>query len=69
VPAEPDGGDLRVAGGQLELVADSDVIAQPCLYAVTMNIYAHVVQETQREAVSHLDRMLKRRPVVNDCPG
>ncbi len=30
--------------------------------AVTMNIYAHVVQDTQREAVSHLDRMLKRRP-------
>src|SRR5882757_4265673 len=29
--------------------------------AATMNIYAHVVQDTQREAVSHLDRMLKRR--------
>ncbi|MEU9089328.1 site-specific integrase [Streptomyces sp. NPDC048428] len=29
--------------------------------AVTMNIYAHVVQDTQREAVSHLDRMLKRQ--------
>jgi hypothetical protein len=36
--------------------------------AVTMNIYAHVVQDTQREAVSHLDRMLKRRPVVIDRP-
>ncbi|SCY86860.1 Phage integrase family protein [Streptomyces sp. 136MFCol5.1] len=30
--------------------------------AVTMNIYAHVVQDTQREAVGHLDRMLQRRP-------
>ncbi|MFF4744020.1 tyrosine-type recombinase/integrase [Streptomyces sp. NPDC001268] len=30
--------------------------------AVTMNVYAHVVQDTQREAVSHMDRLLKRRP-------
>ncbi|GAA2253463.1 site-specific integrase [Streptomyces amakusaensis] len=30
--------------------------------AVTMNVYAHVVQETQREAVSHMDRLLRRRP-------
>lgn len=29
--------------------------------AVTMNVYTHVVQDTQREAVSHMDRMLKRR--------
>ncbi|MFI1221021.1 MULTISPECIES: hypothetical protein [unclassified Streptomyces] len=29
--------------------------------AVTMNIYAHVVQDTRRMAVSHLDRMLKRQ--------
>ncbi|GAB2922930.1 hypothetical protein GCM10027028_20950 [Streptomyces sundarbansensis] len=29
--------------------------------AVTMNIYAHVVQDTQRETVSHLDRMLRRQ--------
>ncbi|MFJ6851941.1 tyrosine-type recombinase/integrase [Streptomyces sp. NPDC091271] len=35
--------------------------------AVTMNIYAHVVQDTQRETVSHLDRMLKRQvPTVDD---
>ncbi|MFH9490508.1 hypothetical protein ACH4LZ_14010 [Streptomyces halstedii] len=27
----------------------------------TMNFYAHVVQDTQRQAVSHLDRMLKRQ--------
>jgi hypothetical protein len=27
--------------------------------AVTMNIYAHVVQDTQPEAVSHLDRTPK----------
>lgn len=26
-----------------------------------MNIYAHVVQDTQHEAASHLDRMLKRQ--------
>lgn len=26
-----------------------------------MNVYTHVVQDTQREAVSHMDRMLKRR--------
>lgn len=28
--------------------------------AVTMNVYAHVVQDTQREA-SHMDRLLTRR--------
>ncbi|MET8518084.1 integrase [Streptomyces sp. NPDC005077] len=27
-----------------------------------MNIYAHVVQDTQRESVSHLECILKRRP-------
>lgn len=36
--------------------------------AVTMNVYAHVVQDVQREAVSHLDRMLKRRPSLSDYP-
>lgn len=30
--------------------------------AVTMNMYAHVVQETQREAVGHMDRLLRQRP-------
>jgi integrase len=30
--------------------------------AITMNVYTHVVQDTQREAVSHMDRLLKRRP-------
>jgi hypothetical protein len=27
-----------------------------------MNVYTHVVQDTQRKAMSHLDRMRKRRP-------
>lgn len=27
--------------------------------AITMNTYTHVVQDTQREAVSHMDRMLR----------
>ncbi|MEU7160618.1 tyrosine-type recombinase/integrase [Streptomyces chrestomyceticus] len=30
--------------------------------AITMNTYTHVVQDTQREAVSHMDRLLRRRP-------
>ncbi|MFI5521298.1 tyrosine-type recombinase/integrase [Streptomyces platensis] len=30
--------------------------------AITMNTYTHVVRDTQREAVSHMDRLLKRRP-------
>lgn len=30
--------------------------------AVTMNVYTHVVQDTQREALSHMDRLLRRRP-------
>lgn len=29
--------------------------------AVTMNVYTHVVQDKQREAVSHVDRLLRRR--------
>ncbi|MFD8289136.1 tyrosine-type recombinase/integrase [Streptomyces lavendulae] len=29
--------------------------------AVTMNVYAHVVQDTQREAVGHMDRLLRGR--------
>ncbi len=29
--------------------------------AMTMEIYAHVVQEHQREAMNHMDRLLKRR--------
>lgn len=29
--------------------------------AVTMNVYAHVVLDTQREAVSHMERLLTRR--------
>lgn len=30
--------------------------------AVTMNVYTHVVQDTQREAVRHMDRLLRSRP-------
>ncbi|GAA4854647.1 hypothetical protein GCM10023235_35100 [Kitasatospora terrestris] len=29
--------------------------------AVTMEIYVHVVQDNQRAAMSHMDRLLKRR--------
>ncbi|MGI5449574.1 tyrosine-type recombinase/integrase [Streptomyces sp. CA-243310] len=29
--------------------------------AVTMNVYAHVVQDTQREAIGHMDRLLRQR--------
>ncbi|MEU4064420.1 hypothetical protein AB0F25_18720 [Streptomyces wedmorensis] len=27
----------------------------------TMDVYTHVVQDTQREAISHMDRLLQRR--------
>ncbi|MCX4416166.1 site-specific integrase [[Kitasatospora] papulosa] len=30
--------------------------------SITMDVYTHVVQDTQREAISHMDRLLKRRP-------
>jgi integrase len=30
--------------------------------AVTMNVYAHVVQDTQREAIKHMNRLLRRWP-------
>ncbi len=29
--------------------------------AVTMNVYTHVSEETQREALGHMDRLLERR--------
>jgi integrase len=29
--------------------------------AVTMNVYAHVASDTQRQAMGHMDRLLKRR--------
>ncbi|MFM9453054.1 tyrosine-type recombinase/integrase [Streptomyces europaeiscabiei] len=36
--------------------------------SITMDVYTHVVQDTQREAISHMDRLLKRRPVASDRP-
>ena len=27
---------------------------------ITMNVYSHVVQDTQREALAHMDRLLRR---------
>lgn len=30
--------------------------------SITMDVYIHVVQDTQREAMSHMDRLLKWRP-------
>ncbi|MEV7251635.1 tyrosine-type recombinase/integrase [Streptomyces cyaneofuscatus] len=30
--------------------------------SITMDVYTHVAQDTQREAISHMDRLLKRRP-------
>ncbi|MFH9549150.1 tyrosine-type recombinase/integrase [Streptomyces sp. NPDC017435] len=30
--------------------------------SITMDVYTHVVQDTQREAISHMDRLLKTRP-------
>ncbi|TDU78402.1 phage integrase family protein [Streptomyces sp. KS 21] len=32
--------------------------------AVTMNVYAHVVQDRQREAVGHMDRPLRTRAAL-----
>ncbi|QJS14487.1 integrase [Streptomyces argyrophyllae] len=30
--------------------------------SITRDVYTHVVQDTRREAVSHMDRLLRRRP-------
>lgn len=30
--------------------------------SIAMDVYTHVVQDTQREAISHMDRLLRRRP-------
>jgi hypothetical protein len=27
------------------------------------DVHTHVVQDTQREAMSHMDRLLRRRPI------
>ncbi|MEU7967638.1 tyrosine-type recombinase/integrase [Streptomyces sp. NPDC049097] len=32
--------------------------------SITMDVYTHVVHDTQREAISHMDRLLKRRLYV-----
>jgi len=34
--------------------------------SITMDVYTHVVQDTQREAISHMDRLLRRRPTLAD---
>lgn len=36
--------------------------------SITMDVYTHVVQDTQREAISHMDRLLRQRPVAGDRP-
>ncbi len=30
--------------------------------SITMDVYTHLIHDTQREAISHMDRLLKRRP-------
>ncbi|MEU7167423.1 site-specific integrase [Streptomyces morookaense] len=34
--------------------------------SITMEVYTHVVQDTQREAMSHMDRLLRRRSATGD---
>ncbi len=29
--------------------------------SITMDVYTHVASDTQREAISHMDRLLRRR--------
>ncbi|MFG2642362.1 tyrosine-type recombinase/integrase [Streptomyces sp. NPDC048370] len=36
--------------------------------SLTMDVYTHVVQDTQREAISHMDRLLKRKQPRPDHP-
>jgi integrase len=35
--------------------------------SITMDVYTHVVQDTQRETISQMDRLLKQ-PVARDRP-
>jgi integrase len=37
--------------------------------SITMDVYTHVVQDTQREAISHMDRLLRRRNSPGPAPG
>ncbi|MYT12771.1 tyrosine-type recombinase/integrase [Streptomyces sp. SID4951] len=43
-----------------------EVLGPHSRIAITMNTYTHivVVQDTQREAVNHMGRLLKRRPAA-----
>ncbi|GGQ04255.1 hypothetical protein GCM10010249_23300 [Streptomyces roseolilacinus] len=63
---------LRTEGGLAgAVVAQRAGVGQPTVSKVetgrmvpsAMDVYTHVVQDTQREAMSHMDRLLrKRRP-------
>jgi integrase len=55
-----DGATLLTAAGVaprvvMEILGHSQI-------SITMDVYTHVVQDTQREAISHMDWLLKRRP-------
>ncbi|MET8473214.1 tyrosine-type recombinase/integrase [Streptomyces sp. NPDC006422] len=34
--------------------------------SITMDVYTHVVQDSQREAMSHMDRLLRKRRLGRD---
>lgn len=37
--------------------------------SITADVYTHVVQYTQHEPISHMDRLLRRRPPAGDRPS
>ncbi|MEV6566453.1 hypothetical protein [Streptomyces kronopolitis] len=47
-----------------ELSSSDQLAPGGCLLqedGTTIDVYTHVAQDTQREAISHMDRLLKRR--------
>ncbi|MGA5703302.1 hypothetical protein [Peterkaempfera bronchialis] len=37
-----------------------EILGHPQI-GITMNLYTHVTQDTQREAMKHMDQLLRRR--------
>ncbi|GAB1336163.1 hypothetical protein ACE1SV_27530 [Streptomyces sp. E-15] len=48
---------LTAAGVALRVVME---VLGHSQIGITMDVYTHVVQDTQREAMSHMDRLLRR---------
>lgn len=56
------GWKSRYEASGLAGLADRSRRPTSCPHQASAEVYTHVVQDTQREAMSHMDRLLRRRP-------